>query len=206
MISIVRNPALFYETTASDRLLGSVSTVFAAAVSNVLGAVILVTASWTTIVAAGTYVTTTYVLSIFFGIGGILGSWILYSAIFHGISALFGGEGSFRKTLIYTGWGFVPIACSGLVRAGLILLRVRGTTFPDAAQQLGPFVKNLTSGPLFTIVSFLGIIFTIWSVEIWIFAIHEARKVSLRDAAITVALPTGLWITWRLYSILSSLF
>ncbi|QSG13586.1 Yip1 family protein [Halapricum desulfuricans] len=205
MLSVIRDPALFYQEQATDRLSGPILTVLIAAVTNVLATVILLASSWSTIAEASTYVTTAYVLSIFFGIGSVVGSWVLYSAAFHAVSAVFGGEGSFRRTLTYTGWGFVPIAVSGLIHAGLIFLRVREAIFPDSAQQLGPFVQQLTSGPLFTMASLLGIVFTIWSGVIWTFAMRDARALSLRYAAATVALPLGIWITWRLYSVLSPL-
>jgi hypothetical protein len=52
------------------------------------------------------------------------------------------------------------------------------------------------------IATALGIIFTLWSANIWIFGLQYARNLSLKNAAITVGVPIGLSV---LYTILTML-
>lgn len=54
--------------------------------------------------------------------------------------------------------------------------------------------------PSMKIASILGIIFTLWSANIWIFGVKYARDLSLRNAVITVGIPIGLGL---LYTILT---
>lgn len=190
------NPLVFPDRFFRDRRPADVSRptliVLAAALTNVAGAVILAWLSWDTIVSAGPAVTTTYVVSILFGFGMIFATWLLYGAAFYLLSEVLGGEGTFRSVVIYAGWGFIPTALAGLVRALAIGYVVWGARFPNDPAQLGPFVERLTSAPLFTGVEYLDIAFTLWSGIIWLFAVKYARDLSTWEAVICVAVPVSV--------------
>jgi hypothetical protein len=61
-------------------------------------------------------------------------------------------------------------------------------------------VTILATDPLAQIAGLVGILFTLWSANIWIFGMKYARNLSTRDAALTVGIPVGLYI---LYSIVT---
>ncbi len=55
-------------------------------------------------------------------IGGAIGAfitifimWLIYTGIFHGISALLGGEGSFKRSLEVVGYGYIPTILSSII-------------------------------------------------------------------------------------------
>ena len=54
------------------------------------------------------------------------------------------------------------------------------------------------------ISSVIGIIFMLWSANIWIFGIRHARNLSARNAAITVMIPVAVYIIVTLYSLFSA--
>jgi hypothetical protein len=48
--------------------------------------------------------------------------------------------------------------------------------------------------PVLMLSSVLGIIFLLWSANIWVFGIRYARGLTLRNAAITVGVPVALYL------------
>lgn len=190
-------PSRFENVSATLR--GSTTIVLFAGCANVLGATILIVASWSTIQRAEFHIVFTYLASVLYGLIGVLTLWVFLSAIFHVMSALYNGEGSFRSTIVRTGIGFLPIAGSGLVNAGAIVVATRGVTFPDSPEQLGPFVQQLTTGPLFTATDLLGVGFAFWSAWIWIAGLQTARNISRGAAQKIVAVPVSVWIVWQLH-------
>jgi hypothetical protein len=48
----------------------------------------------------------------------------------------------------------------------------------------------------------IGLLFWLWSANIWIFGVKEARRLSIRDAVITVAVPVGIYLIYQLYNIM----
>jgi hypothetical protein len=54
--------------------------------------------------------------------------------------------------------------------------------------------------PSMKIATILGLIFTLWSANIWIFGVKYARNLSLKNAVITVGIPIGLSV---LYTVLT---
>jgi hypothetical protein len=144
-------------------------------------------------------------------------TWVLYAGAFHVISLLFDGEGEFRTTLALVGWGFVPAVVEGVVGAVLTAYRweVRGVTADlpatvdftnqaDAAQ-FQSAIQEMTSGPIVALTVGLGIVFTLWSGLLWTFAVKHARKLSLRDAALTVVLPVLVSVGLSTWSLLNAL-
>jgi hypothetical protein len=141
------------------------------------------------------------VLAIFGIISAIVGAfifWIVLTAVLFGISILFKGEGSFRRTLEFVGYGSIPLVIGALV-SGLILLQyapaipVPAVTSPEEVQQA---VTALLKHPVLRLSSLIGIVMTIWSANLWIFGIRVARRLSMRDAALTVAIPVVAYIAY----------
>nr|WP_321497398.1 YIP1 family protein [uncultured Methanolobus sp.] len=138
-------------------------------------------------------------LLIFGSIIGVAFSWLLYTAIFYIISIIFGGEGDFKRTMEFVTYGFIPNIVSSII-AAYYTSRVfsnidfSSITDPQAVQDM------IFADPSMKIAAILGIIFTLWSANIWIFGIKYARNLSLKNAVITVGIPIGLSL---LYTVLT---
>ena len=127
---------------------------------------------------------------------GIFLAWVAYTIVLHVISMLFMGKGTFTGTLAAVGYGFLPTVFGSLI--DLILYAYYLPTL-----QLSPVTDvldiqsatlALTHSPVFQMTSLVGIIFLLWSANIWVNGLRYARGLSLRHAAITVALPVVVLI------------
>ena len=149
------------------------------------------------------FATAIQAFSFVFVIAGPFVVWLLYAGVFQGISVLFDGDGDFSTTLAFVGWGFVPSVMGSVASMVINYYRfnVRGIDVPsemtvEAYQQ---FSQSLQTGPLVALSAALGIVFTLWSAFLWTFGLRHARSLSVRQAALTVALPVlvGLAFTTR---------
>jgi hypothetical protein len=122
---------------------------------------------------------------------GIFFAWVAYTIVLHVISMLFMGKGTFAGTLAAVGYGFLPTAFGSLI--DLILFAYYLPTLQVAPVKdvldIQSATTALTHSPVFQMVSFIGIIFLLWSANIWVYGLRYARGISLRHAAMTVALP-----------------
>ena len=145
----------------------------------------------------------------FGAIGGffvfLVGYWIIIAAIFHAISLIFKGKGSFRRTLMAEGYGLIPTFIGGIISALLALYYIPLVKVPVISSLSDPTaitraIAQLYSDPAmreFTQISgIISIIFLIWSANIWIFGIKHARELSIRNAVITVGIPVFLLIVY----------
>lgn len=142
-----------------------------------------------------------------FGIGGaVLGpfvGWVLYAGAFHLVSRIaFDADGPFRRTLSVTGWGFVPAIAGAAVSGVLTYLAFQSLTIPTDPNQAAAFARAIQNDPLVRLSSVLGVAFLFWQGFLWTFAVHHARGLDLRDAAITVAVPVGVALLLRASSFL----
>ncbi len=73
------------------------------------------------------------------GAVGVLGRVVLVgivgAAVFHGLSALFDGEGPFRRTPWLTGWGYLPAVLSGVVLMFALILAADAVPAAEATYQ-----------------------------------------------------------------------
>lgn len=147
--------------------------------------------------AGFTYVTTV--------IGGFLAAfvvWLVYAAVFHLVSSLaFDGDGPFSRTLAVAGWGLAPAVPVGIVSGFLTYLALRGMGLPSGPEGGMAFLAQYQSSPYVLAAGVLGILSLLWQASIWVYGVKHARGVALRDAAITVAVPVGIALVWRLYNL-----
>ena len=134
--------------------------------------------------------------------------WVLWTAIFYAITAIFDGSGGFTTTLKLVGWGFVPSLVGSAINLLINVYRfeIRGfdvpaTADPQAAQE---FAQQMSSGPLVALSAVLGIVFTLWGGLLWTFAVKHGRQVTTRNAAIAVALPVVLGLGASLWGLLGA--
>lgn len=139
-------------------------------------------------------------------VGGFLGAfvvWLVYAVVFHFVSSLaFEGDGPFSRTLAVAGWGLAPAVPVGIVSGFLTYLTLRNMGVPSGSDGGMAFFVQMQNDPYFIAASVLGIIGLLWQAYIWTYGVKHARGVDLRDAAITVAIPAGIALVWRLYNLI----
>ena len=72
-------------------------------------------------------------------------------------------------------------------------LRVPSLTDPAAIQE---WTQSLLQNPTMQPASAVTLLFLLWSANIWIFGVRTGRKISTRDAAMTVGVPVLLYILY----------
>lgn len=131
--------------------------------------------------------------------------WAIYSGILHIISMAFKGKGPFRRTLQITGLGLLPQVFGSVITLLLALYYLpqvqipRVTSFQDP-QLLQAAIQQLMNDPAmrqFSLIStVIGILFLLWSANIWIFGVRHGRSITLKHAIITVIIPIAAYIIY----------
>jgi len=135
-------------------------------------------------------------------------TWVFYAAVFYILSMLFGGEGTFTRTLEVTGYGLLPQVFGGIIGAVFSYQVISNLTIPPITnpEQIAEVSESLAilvaTDPLTQIAGLVGIIFILWSANIWIFGMKYARNLSTRDAALTVGIPVALYIAYILITLI----
>jgi len=151
-------------------------------------------------------------------IGAIVGTfifWVIWAAVLYGFSAVFKGEGSFRRVLEFTGYGYLPQIAGAiitLIAAIEYLPKVHVPQISTAgvpAEELGQVIQNAVTTmmkdpsmvELTQITVLVTIVFLLWSANIWIFGIRNGRKLSPRDAALCAGIPVVAYILYLIYNL-----
>lgn len=127
--------------------------------------------------------------------------WVVFAAILFGISYLFKGEGKFKRTLEFVGYGYIPMIFSGIIGAVLLYNFVSTAHIPVVTDPtmiedaLEPLMKN----PMRQLSYAIGILFMLWSANIWVFGLKHARNLSAKNALITVTIPVAAYILFSVY-------
>ncbi len=147
------------------------------------------------------------------GVFGIIGAistlvftlllWVIYTAIFFVISMVFHGRGDFNRLLSYVGYGHLPQVIGGIVSLVLTWSYLSALRVPALAtpQAITAWTLSITKDPTMRLATVVGLLFLLWSANIWIFGVRAGRKLSTRDAAITVGVPVLLFILYSVYSL-----
>ena len=147
-------------------------------------------------------------------IGALIGTfifWVIWAGVMYAFSLIFKGEGTFRRTLEFIGYGYLPqifgtlitfiIALDYIPRIHVPQLSAAASQNPDLIAEA---VKALMHDPammeLSQIALIISMVFLLWSANIWIFSMQNARKLSPRDAALCVGIPVVLYILYMVYS------
>lgn len=142
------------------------------------------------------------------GIGAFIGavivlliSWIVFAAILFGISSIFKGEGKFKRTLEFVGYGYIPMIIGGLISAVLVYNFISTVQIPVVTdpREVGEALEPLMKSPMMRLSSLIGILFTLWSANIWVFGLKHARNLSTGNAVITVGIPVAAYVLYSVY-------
>ncbi len=140
---------------------------------------------------------------------GVFAVWLILAVIMHGISSLFDGKGSFRRTFEFTGYGFLPSLIGLAITVPMSLYYISKAEIPkiSIAQLQNP---NVIKGIMLSLIPkslvysnlIINLAITIWSLTIWSFAVKHAREIELRKAFITALIPTVLFGIYQVWSLL----
>ena len=139
-------------------------------------------------------------------IGAVIASfiaWLIIAAVFFGISCIFKGEGKFKRTLEFVGYGYIPTIIGGLISAVLVYNFVTTVQIPPITitdpTEIQEVITPLMKSPMMLLSSAVSILFMLWSANIWVFGLKHARNLSTRNALITVAIPVAAYILYSVY-------
>lgn len=204
-VQVLVNPGRFFKERMKDEpglkipmlitlVYGLISAVSAALTANVVIALLPAEAQ-----AFGA--TAVAFAAVFAVIMGFL-AWIICAAVFYIISMLFGGEGTFTRTLEFTGYGLLPLIFGGIIGSAFSYQVISNLTIPPAINPEN-LAGIIAADPLTQIAGLLGILFILWSANIWIFGLKYARNLSTRDAVLTVGIPVGLYLAYQIYTLIT---
>ncbi len=140
-------------------------------------------------------------------VGGFI-SWLLVAAVMHIISIAFKGEGSFKRTFEFTGYGFLPnlIALCITIPIGYYFLSNAHIPTLTMAQLKNPVVvkqvmSSIIPKTMVYVNLLIGIAVSLWNLGLWTYGIKYARNLELKKAFIVALIPTVLFGIYQLYSV-----
>lgn len=142
---------------------------------------------------------------------GIFVFWGIWTGVFYLISSLFKGKGTFKRSLEFTGYGYLPQIFGAIFTVIVAIQYIPRVIVPEittAASQdpqlIQEAVKTLMHDPammeMTQIISIISIVFLLWSANIWIFGMRNARQLSERDSALCVGIPVVVYILYMIYT------
>jgi len=142
---------------------------------------------------------------------GIFIFWGVWAGIFYLISSLFKGKGTFKRSLEFIGYGYLPQVFGAILTVIVAIQYIPRVIVPEittAASQdtqlIQDAVKALMHDPammeMTQIISIISIVFLLWSANIWILGMRNARQLSERDSALCVGIPVVVYILTMIYT------
>ncbi|MFY9799792.1 MAG: Yip1 family protein [Methanoregula sp.] len=215
LFDILIRPGPFFQEAVGEKanlkipglivlVLGIISAVYAYLISGVTGKMM-----------AGLLPGMETIIAVFAALGALIGIfifWAIWAGVFYLISSFFKGNGTYKRTFEFIGYGYLPQifgAILTLIVAIQYLPRVVVPQLASGAIQEDPqivqeAIKTLMHDPtmmeMTQIVSIISIVFLLWSANIWISGIRNARQLSERDSALCVGIPVVLYILYMIYS------
>ncbi|WP_321419394.1 YIP1 family protein [uncultured Methanomethylovorans sp.] len=129
--------------------------------------------------------------------------WAIYSGIFYLLSMVFGGQGNFKRVLEFVAYGFLPSILGSLIT--LILTSKAYSSLDFSISDPTLLQKAILSNPYIMASSVIGIILTLWSANIWVFAMIHSRNLTVKNALLTVGIPIGLYLIYTVYNLYQAL-
>ena len=141
-------------------------------------------------------------------VGTIIGAfflWLVWSGLIFGISLAFAGDGSFTRTLEFTGYGFIPQVIGSIITFGATLWYLpelsaavvspvhlsQGIAGAEAATNA--MMQNPWMIQYLEVTGLVTLVFFLWSAFLWINGIQHARHLSPRDAILCAGVPAVIY-------------
>ena len=197
MTNVLTNPDQFFaELSAKDTKLTTpfIIVLIAAIISAISAAMMMDVITPALPAEAAPLASIIATISVIMGLIVMFILWLLYTGAFYVISMFFSGEGTFKRCLEFTGYGFIPMIVS--VAIGLAVNMAVFPTIDFSVENPELLQQTLTQNPLMQASGIIGIFLMLWSANIWIFGIKHARNVSTKNALITVGVPVGMYIVY----------
>jgi hypothetical protein len=142
---------------------------------------------------------------------GIFVFWGIWTGVFYLISSLFKGKGTFKRSLEFIGYGYLPQIFGAILTVIVALQYIPRVIIPEittAAAQDPQVIMDATKAlmhdpammEMTQIISIISIVFLLWSANIWIFGMRNARQLSERDSALCVGIPVVIYILYIIYT------
>jgi hypothetical protein len=142
---------------------------------------------------------------------GVFLLWVIWTGVFYVISSFFKGKGSFKRSLEFVGYGYLPQLLGAVLNVIVAVQYIPGITIPhipsSAAQDPQVIIdatNTLMHDPamreMMQITSLISIVFLLWSATIWIAGMRNARQLSDRDSALCVGIPVVAYILYIIYT------
>ena len=149
--------------------------------------------------------------TIFGALFGIFVFWGIWTGVFYLISSLFKGKGTFKRSLEFIGYGYLPQIFGAIFTVIVAIQYIPRVIVPEITtaasedpQLIQEAVKTLMHDPammeMTQIISIISIVFLLWSANIWIFGMRNARQLSERDSALCVGIPVVVYILYMIYT------
>ncbi|MEM4456978.1 MAG: YIP1 family protein [Archaeoglobaceae archaeon] len=129
--------------------------------------------------------------SAFAAISAFLGAflfWVVFAVILYAISAIFKGKGNFTTLMKFLAFSFIP----SIILSPIYL-------YLNAELLGSPTMENL-----YAIVIFSAVV-ALWQFVYFVFAVKNARELSVKKSAIVCAIPLVLWFAYSIYSLQNQL-
>lgn len=144
---------------------------------------------------------------------GVIGSliisflgWLILSGIFYLLSCHFNSEGSFKRTVEFVGYGYIPMILSSFAAllTTYIILPSIDISLQDP-QLLQQSIEQITvNNPFIRFSQIIGILCILLSANFWVFALLHARNMSIKSSIFTVSIPIGLYLLYRIYILIGA--
>lgn len=143
---------------------------------------------------------------------GVFIFWLIWTVIVFAISMAFKGQGSFKRTLQVIGYGYLPQVIGSVISVIVAFEYVPRVVVPHmtAAMMQDPVAMQGVTTALMhdpamlemtQITSIIGMVFLLWSANIWIFGLQKARNLSPLNAALCVGIPVIAYILFMIYNL-----
>jgi hypothetical protein len=136
------------------------------------------------------------VVAVIFAVIGIFFVWLLYTVVLYLVSIIFHGEGEFARVAEFVSYGLIPNIPASIVN--LYMTRKIFTEIDFAATDPTLIQESIMADPTMRMATILGLIFLLWSANIWVFGLMYSRNLDLKHSIMTVGIPIGIYILYTL--------
>ncbi|AKB72102.1 MULTISPECIES: YIP1 family protein [Methanosarcina] len=145
--------------------------------------------------------TTAIIFGAVWGLIWVFLTWFIVAGILYSISYVFDSKGSFKRTLEFVGYGFVPKILSSLIGVFVSYKLTSSVDFSSHDPQLiaESTAQMFSNNPLYYTSEIVVILCLLLSAYIWVFALLHARNMSIKNATLAVGIPVGLYAVYRVY-------